>query len=351
MKKICMITTRRIEFDTRILNEAETLSKYYQVTILTKIYPNQKLAKHYPFKIKLIAGKKYQKFGSKIFISLYELMKAAFRESADIYHAHDIDGLLCAFPAALIKLKILIYDSHEIWSDTYPFENLKGIQRLFAPLEKLLMLKVKMGITASQSYSRILEKKYRKKFLPLYNYPVIYKKLEIKKNSLKLKGKVLIHVGATDEGRGIEQMIEVMKFLPLNYKLVFLGGGKTVKEMQAIVRKEKLTERITFLSPVEQKKINQKITGSLIGLALTQNISKSYYYSMPNKIFQYIAAEVPILGSNFPEYKKIILQNKIGEVIDPIKPKVIAQKIIEMTKPQNIINYKKNIVGLVEKYN
>ena len=92
-------------------------------------------------------------------------MKMAFKENPDIYHAHDLDGLLCAFPATLIKRKILIYDSHELWSDTFPFANLRGIRWLLPLLEKLLIWRVKAGITVNQSLSKYLSPKYGKKFI------------------------------------------------------------------------------------------------------------------------------------------------------------------------------------------
>ena len=168
--KICMLTTSEIFHDTRILNEADTLSKNYETTILARRYPGQKFQKM-PFRIKLISYLKMPFFQLNIFSSLLSLTKAAFRENPDIYHAHDLDGLLCAFPAALVKRKILIYDSHELWSDTYPFANLKGIQWLLPILEKALIWRVQAGITVNQIIAQHLSKKYGKKFVAVYNIP------------------------------------------------------------------------------------------------------------------------------------------------------------------------------------
>src|SRR3990167_7927192 len=107
MKTICMITTSEIFHDTRILNEANTLSKSYQVTILAKKYSRQ-AAKRYPFRIKLID---YRQFGFSqlnIFSSFIELIRAALKENRDVFHGHDLDGLLCCFYPAFRKRKILI---------------------------------------------------------------------------------------------------------------------------------------------------------------------------------------------------------------------------------------------------
>ena len=84
-------------------------------------------------------------------------------------------------------------------------------------------------------------------------------------------------------------------------------------------------------------------------MALTQKQSLSYYYSLPNKIFQYLRASIPILGSNFPEFEKIIMKEGIGEVISPSNPEKIAFKIKEMTEKPNFQKYHHRLKGLAKK--
>lgn len=347
-----MLTTSEVFHDSRILNEAKTLSQEYELVVLAKNYSSKPIKT--PYKIKLIDYWHGPSFFLKIIFSFFSLMKAAFKENPDVYHGHDLDGLLCAFPAALIKRKILVYDSHEIWSDTYPFGNLKGIQWLLGPLEKFLMIKVQTGITVNGSIAKVLQKKYQKNFISLYSVSdsFLSKKLRTDLKKLFPHQKIILHLGAADEGRGMEQMIEAAKCFNDDMALVFLGGGKTEKQAQEMVSKYNLKDKIYFLPSVQPGEIIPTIKSADLGLALTQKISSSYYYSLPNKLFQYIAAGMPVLGSNFPEYKKIILQNSIGEAVDPSKPKLIAEKIIKMLKKGNQKKYRQNLVGLAkEKYN
>ena len=359
MKTICMITTSEIFHDTRILNEANTLSKSYQVTILAKKYSRQ-AAKRYPFRIKLID---YRQFGFSqlnIFSSFIELIRAALKENPDVFHGHDLDGLLCCFYPAFRKRKILIYDSHELWSDTYPFSNLRGIQWFLPILEKLLIWRVRQGITVNCSLARFLSKKYGKGFLALYN---VAQANNLGKSRFDLRRKfpgkkIILHLGSADEGRGLEQMIEAMKFLPERFCLVFIGGGKTESQAKELVDKLNLKNRVRFFPAVLPKDITSTIAEADLALALTQNVSKSYFLSSPNKIFQYLSAKLPILGSNFPEFKKIIRQknadsaDKIGEVVDPAKPALIAKAMIKMTAAINQQKYRKNLQKLSKtKYN
>lgn len=351
IKKICMLTTSDIDYDSRILNEAETLAKKYQVLILARKYNHSPIVKHRYFRIKRVDYWKWPIYKFNIFSSLYTLAKIAFKENPDVYHAHDLDGLLCAMPAALFKRKILVYDSHEVWSEIFPFSNLGALRWLFKPLEKMLMFKVKAGLTVNQVIADFLSKKYRKKFIAIYNTPK--KDVQVKAPfSLREKfsrKKIILQLGIVDEGRGLEQMIKAVKFLPQNYIVIFLGRGKLENQIKKMAKDLKLDKQIYILPRVAPDEIVNTICEADIGLALTQKISLSYYYSSPNKLFQYITAHVPILGSNFPEYKKIIVQNKIGEVVDPSKPKLIAQKIIIMLKASNLKKYRRNLVGLSEK--
>ena len=343
MKSICMVTTSEIFHDTRIINEAATLAKKDEVTILARRYPGQKISK-FPFKTKLISYLKMPLSQLNIFSSLLSLMKAAFKQNPDIYHAHDLDGLLCAFPAALLKGKILIYDSHELWSATFPFANLRGLQWLLPALEKALIWRVHSGITVNRSIADYLSKKYHKTFLSLYNYPMSTKTR--KTYSLRKKfpnKKIILHLGSADEGRGLEQIIKAAQYLPNSFIVVFLGGGKTEKLIKNEVDKLRLKDKIFFLPAVLPEEIIETIKEADLGLALTQKISLSYYYSLPNKIFQYLASGLPILGSNFPEFKKVIIANSIGETVDPSKPKLIARKIQKISMSEKQAFYRRHL--------
>jgi len=350
MYKICMLTTSEIEHDSRILNEAAALAKKYDLTILAKKYPIKTNQIQRSFKVKLIGYVKMPSFLLSILSSFFSLMRANLRENPDIFHAHDLDGLLCALPAALLKGKILIYDSHELWSQNYPFSNLKGIQPLLGPLERILMLKVQKGITVNQSIATYLKKRYHKDFLALRNIS----DFKINRGGISLKEKypgkrIILHLGSADEGRGLEQIVEASKFLSKDYLIVFLGGGKTEAQAKEMA-KEIGAQNIEFLPAVLPSEIISSIKEADLGLALTQKISLSYYYSLPNKLFQYIAAEIPILGSNFPEFKKVIEKYQIGEVVNQSSPKAIAEKIQLMIKESNQKKYRKNLVGLEKKF-
>lgn len=341
-RKICMLTLSALDNDTRILNEATALSQSFDLVILTSKYCSG--LKSLTFKVKPVHKYPFFKVGD-----LFLLIKAAFREDPDIYHTHDLPGLLIGFGPALFKKKILVYDSHEIWSDMTLPGVWKALAWPFRFLEKILMFKVSQIITVNQSLAEYLAKRYHKPTLAIYNYPTLGKTVKVKtlKNSFSDK-KLVVYLGAFRFGRGIKQVIESAKFLDDSYRILFIGYGPWQKKITNQIKKNHLEDKIKVLDKIAPGKIISVVRGCEVGLCLIEKVSLSYYLSSPNKLFQYIGAEVPVLGSNFPEFKRVILGNNIGEVVDVTKPKMIAQKISLMCQEVNQRKYQGKLKGLAK---
>lgn len=344
-----MLTTQPIDYDSRVLNEAYSLSENgYNLTILAKKHQKySEILTKTPFKLKRTKTGKTKIDLLNIFISFYFLAVAAFRENPDVYHAHDLDGLLCAFLPALFKRKILIYDSHELWSENY-HKNQKGVNWIMKPLERFLISRVNYGITVNDSIAAHLKKIYQKDYLSLYNYAADKGKQKSPYDLKKIfpRKKIILHLGAADEDRGLGNIIEAAKLLNNNYRIIFIGSVKLKEKLQKEIEKQSLKQKVVFLTSVKPEEINATAKQADLGLALTQKISLSYFYSTPNKLFQYLEAKTAILGSNFPEFKKVIETEKIGKVVDPTKPKQIALQIIEMCKTKNQQIFRKNLAKI-----
>lgn len=326
--KILMASIRDLTYDSRVKYEEEVLRKFYD--------------------IKLVAPKGPQ----TVLLSLWKMFSASW-EDFDVYHAHDIEALFCLYPAALLKRKILIYDSHEIWTKLHPFSNLRLIQWLFKLIEKIGVKKAKVIITVNQSVAKYLSRLYHKPTYVIYNYPKYPKKSLREFKSLKKKfpgKKIILYAGGFNEGRGLEEIIEAAKFLDNSYQFLFLGYGNWQKQIEEKIRAERMIVKVLILPAVKPEEVIDSIRGADIGLCLIQKTSLSYYYSTPNKIFQYVAAEIPILGSNFPEIAAVVQNNKIGEVISPTDPRVIARKISWMLESKRQKKYRDHLRKIKNKY-
>lgn len=359
-KKICMITTSNLDYDTRVLNEIETLLRFYDLTVITPGY--HRLAKIKPrFKVKVSCFKLTAKLPRDIgrMINLLALIRAVRQEEADIFHAHDLPGLLCASLALFFKKKILIYDSHELWSDVNLFGFWRILRWPFRILEKILISKVTAIITVNNSLAQILERRYGKPTLAVYNfskisarshnYPPLGKVRHLNKFVCPNDQKIIIYIGVFRKGRGLMQILQVAKMLDDSYLFLMIGYGRKQKEIQLGIKRLNLEKQVIIKPPVHPEELISVVKKAKVGLCLIENTSQSYYYSSPNKLFQYIAAEVPILASDFPEHRQIVLENHIGEVVNPDNPQQIAQKILEMTRPINQKKYRQNLKGLAKK--
>lgn len=351
-QKICMVTTNNLDYDTRILNEAEKLAEDFDVLIITTGFKHQDYIKEPKFKVSPV------RLSAKIpgwlgrFINLWPIMTTVWQTKTNIYHAHDLPGLVCVWPAAVFKHKFLVYDSHELWSDVALFGLWRIFRWPFRLLERLLISKVNAVITVNDSLAKFLKERYRKPTQAVYNYPKFSE--AVQKNSLaSYKGKkIILYIGAFRPGRGLKQIVQAAQYLDDSYQILLIGYGGFEKSLRQEIELLHLETKVSILKALPPEELISTIKVAQLGFCLIENVCLSYYYSSPNKLFQYVAAEVPILASNFPEYKEIVLKNGIGETVKEDNPKAIARKIIHMTRPENQKKYRQNLKGLAkEKYN
>lgn len=341
-----MVTTSRIDIDSRIQNEAEALSCDYDVTIICRKYPHIETLKNTPYKVKRIAYKELKPYKLGILSSILALAQAVGQEEADYYHAHDLDGLLATYRTARKQKKPLIYDSHELWAENSANARLKGIGWVMPILEKYLIKFVTAGIATSLSTTQELKLRYDKDFVLVRNMPKLtdLKPSKVDFHKLYPGEIVIVHAGQIGPSRGISQMVSAMKYLPIDFTLVFLGG-KSNPALDSQIINEDLTKRVHILREVPPTELVSALKTADLGIVMTEGLTKSKYFSLPNKLLQYMAAEIPVVASDIPEHRRIIAQEKIGELTD-VEPKKIAQKILNVFKEKNLKTYKQNLKGL-----
>lgn len=347
-KKICMVLTNNLDHDSRVINEANSLSKKYAVKILVGDNLNTTL-KRMPFEIKVVNFKSSKMYPLEMWRVVSALHRALKKERPDFIHAHDLDGLMAAYREAKRRQIPLVYDSHELFYDLPDFSNIKGFHYVIRAIEKYLMKFISAGITVNQSIAGFLKKIYGQDFIVLRNIPSfrVNAKSSVSLRQLFPNKKIILHIGGTGKLRGTQQILDSAKYLPQNYVIVFLGAKLNDPILEEIKTK-KLEEKVVILPSVASSEVVEVAKEATLGLSLTLNVSLDYYYSLPNKIFQYLSAGIPIVGSNFPEFKKIILGNDVGQVVNPSQPKQIAKAIVDVVKNHN--KYMKNIKKIENKY-
>lgn len=325
--------------DNRVLREATTLAEAGYIVKIYASYSND-LPKHQKingYEVVRLKVRNYSPFGLSPF-KFSRALNILISEKPDIYHAHDLDTLLICYLAGKRTKAKIVYDAHEYWPSRTSFNNkflgfIKNLIRepLFRIMERLLIKKVDAVISANESSATAYSNYYKiKKPTALYNFHSLenQKNSNVLRKSLGLENKkIILFLGGINKGRGILQLVESLKLFPEDFHLVFLGEGPYKREGEQLAEKLNLSSRVHFLKAVRPNDVVKWASSASVGVSPIQNISKSYYFSSPNKVFEYIMAGLPIAVSNFPEMKKVLSKYEVGETFDPDDPKSIAQAI------------------------
>ncbi len=237
--------------------------------------------------------------------------------------ANDLDTLVSARLASLIRFKPLVYDSHELFTEIPELLNRPLIRRIWLIAERLFIKGVKHSITVSEGVAKEYEKRYGIKMAVIRNLP-LYKELK----SFKTKQPTIIYQGALNKGRGIELAIDMMKYLNC-YKLIIFGSGDLELQLRKRMVEQQLFDRVEFRGRTPIDELHKTTCSAWLGLSLEEDLGLSYHNALPNKIFDYILAQVPILVSDLPEMKKIINQYGVGIVVNTREPQELANMIAD----------------------
>ena len=247
----------------------------------------------------------------------------------------------------------LIYDSHEIYTETInQFFPTNTWKRLYGKplillnkiihnyIEKKYVKQVDHFVTVCNSFKTYFELKFKiKNIIVLKNCPKIHS-FPIKNNKLREllnideKRYILLYQGYINPGRGIEKMILAAKYLP-NYSFVIIGDGYKLKSYKSIKEKNNINN-FHFIGKIPFENLLEYTASADVGVMLIQPINKSKRLTLPNKVFEYMAAGIPVLTNHLPEASSIIKEEKCGFIIDDETPEIIASQIKSI--PLNKLN-------------
>jgi|YNPMSStandDraft_1061717.scaffolds.fasta_scaffold00052_13 glycosyltransferase involved in cell wall biosynthesis len=287
----------------------------YDVTLVgRKLNTSFHVNRNYKTKrFKLFFNKKflfYAEYNIRLFVFL--LFK-----KADLLVSNDLDTLPANFIASKIKRVPLIYDSHEYFTEVPELIKRQRIKKIWQYIEKKIVTRLNFGITVNESIAEIYTNKYNIPFYAIKNVPSInnltnnFDKTVSLPFSDELKY-ILLYQGSLNIGRGLEKLIKAMKLLNNRYVLFIIGIGDIENELKKKVKTHNLSDRIIFFGKIPFENLKQITAKAHLGFSIEENLGLNYYYALPNKIFDYIHAEVPIICSDFPEMKKIIETYNIG---------------------------------------
>lgn len=235
----------------------------------------------------------------------------------------DLDTLLPCFIVSKIKNKPVIYDAHEYFTEVPEVVDRPAVKKIWSILERTLVPKVKYAYTVCESLARIFNQKYNTPFEVIRNVPFRTKQENRKSRP---NPDIIIYQGALNEGRGLEESIQAMQWIQ-NAELWLVGEGDLSSQLRAMVQELNLISKVHFKGYVKPTELKQLTAQASIGLNLLENKGLSYYYSLANKAFDYIQAELPAINMAYPEYIHLNEEYETAILMASLDPEKLAEQI------------------------
>lgn len=347
--KVCMLSHGDIANDGRVLKTIDYLmSKKYEVWVFYIVSAKEELVRNNENLFVRRIQKKEGIFQKVLRHSLYYfefnyLVNAAINENVifDFVYVHDFPALYAGWR---IKQKMknakLIYDSHEIFNETLNqyFPDSAGIIKdtvfkimLFYMrssgyfIEKYLARKSDLFITVNESLKDYFEKEYK-----ISGIKVVMNCPKLQNDSSEIsftvdyrkqfgwmeKSVIFIYQGVLNKGRGLELLLDAFVDTPSHFYLVFVGDGVLLQFLKRKCEDYKLSHRVKFVGFVDYNKLVFYTKAADVGINLLEAYNLSKALASPNKLFEYVHANIPVLASNTLENWRVVDKYKIGVLVD-----------------------------------
>jgi Glycosyltransferase len=141
----------------------------------------------------------------------------------------------------------------------------------------------------------------------------------------------VLYQGSVNKGRGLEALVDAFEFID-DLKCVIAGDGDIFNELNLRIRNRNLQDKIILLGKLPFTDLKRVTPFASIGVSIEENLGFNYYYALPNKVFDYMQAGVPVLVSDFPEMGTLVRSYRVGETLVSREPKLMASQIVEMVR-------------------
>ena len=352
MKKVLLAVTNDLITDYRVHRTATTLqSMGFDVTLVGSIFRDKSELKR-PYTIHRL--EMFFRTGSLFYYEFnIRLFLFALKGGYNVFVANGLGALPGIGISAFVKRKPFVYDSYDLSTESAEMNGRPFIRWFWQITERSLIRKARRVYTISESIAEFLGSKYKisvdiirnaPEFHSIKNYPPEYR--------LVHEGlKVLIYQGAVNRGRGLELIINAMKYLP-DAMFFIVGEGEEEKELEKLVLKKSLYNRVIFYGRVPFEELKFLTMQADLGLSAEEDICLNYRYSLPNKLFDYIHAGIPVLVSGMPEMLKLVDGRQIGQIISDRSPEKLAEQIREMLSNDELVKmWRENAVATAKEFN
>jgi glycosyltransferase involved in cell wall biosynthesis len=311
MISICHISTVHTRFDVRIFHkQCKSLSKIYEVNYIVADGKGDEIADG----IKIFdVGLRQNNRLKRASIDSRNALRKALSLNCEIYHIHDPELLSIAIKLKKQSKKV-IYDAHEdlpqqIYSKPYLKEWTKySVSKFVEFFENRWARRMNYIFTATP-FIRDRFKLLNENTLDINNFPVLGELSDVKFS----KKRAVCYTGGITAERGIHNIVNSM--LNLDIELILAGAPDSELYLNSLKNSESWS-KVDYRGLVNRLDLSQIMNESMAGI-VTFLPYPNHINAQPNKIFEYMSAGIPVIGSNFPLWREIIEGNNCGICVDP----------------------------------
>lgn len=326
--RIVHLTSAHAPLDVRIFHkECRSLARAgYEVIVLANHECNE-----------IVDAVRLQGLGAangriqRMTFKLAGMCHAAFKVAADVYHIHDPELLVVGL-ALRGAGKRVVYDIHEDLPRTIllkayvPRFLRKPLLWIVERVENAAARRMSGLIVANPAHADRFRRIHRNTVV-VNNFVMLDEFIPSTRVEWKSRDPAVAYYGGISEERGIREMLAAMDLLPgtLDLKLE-LGGCFYVKEQQADLAAEPHWKHVHWHGELDRSGIASLLNRVQVGLAVLHP-DEAYLTSLPTKLFEYMAAGIPVVASDFPLWRSIVQGADCGLLVDPLRVQDIADAI------------------------
>jgi len=241
-------------------------------------------------------------------------IRLVWRTAPALVHANDYNTMWIGLAAKVLVHSRLIYDSHELWADR---NGRREWRWWLLTCEALFVRFADATVTASPGYAAVIAHRYR------VEPPIVVRNIPIApQHRQDITGRrlntdpIAVYVGGLMAGRGLEQSIRALALVPdLRLRLIGPGPESYLRALARCAQLAGVSNRVEMRLAVAPAAVLDSIADADFGLVLIEPVCRSYELTLPNKLFEYAAAGLPVLASDLPVIGPLVRESGIGEVV------------------------------------
>ncbi|MBX9621324.1 MAG: glycosyltransferase family 4 protein [Alphaproteobacteria bacterium] len=322
------ITTAHPSSDIRIFHkECKSLSKHGIKVNLIATHPKNECIEN----INIIPLPSFKRRDAQIVFNSCLAFSAALKTQADLFHFHDPELIPVGILLKIFGKKV-IYDVHEdtpaqILSKEWITPHIRPSLSFFMKRLEALCSKFFDGIIAATPHITDIFIKRNNNSININNYPILEESIKSKNIDLSIKEeKTICYIGNITKIRGIMELLEAIEGTDIK---LHLAGKIPSPDLIKTLKKHKAWKNVVYFGHVDRTELSSILSKSQLGILLFHPVP-NHMNCIPNKLFEYMGAGLPIVASDLPFWRKLLKGLDNVYFVDPLNPQAIRTAIKEL---------------------